>query len=116
VITELQRNRAAAFLGTLKRFGPASGNYLSFPLPGWSLAVDMPAARPDLHRLLDDLDRQVAGAGGRVYLGKDSRLSRDAFAAMYGGGLDSWRADRAALDPASRFRSDLGRRLGLVDP
>jgi len=116
VITELQRNRAAAFLGTLKRFGPASGNYLSFPLPGWSLAVDMPAARPDLHRLLDDLDRQVAGAGGRVYLCKDSRLSRDAFAAMYGRDLDSWRAARAALDPASRFRSDLGRRLGLVDP
>jgi decaprenylphospho-beta-D-ribofuranose 2-oxidase len=116
VITELQRNRAAAFLGTLKRFGPASGNYLSFPLPGWSLAVDMPAARPDLHRLLDDLDRRVAGAGGRVYLCKDSRLSRDAFAAMYGGDLGTWRAARAALDPASRFRSDLGRRLGLVDP
>ena len=92
VITELQRNRAAAFLGTLKRFGPASGNYLSFPLPGWSLAVDMPAARPDLHRLLDDLDRQVAGAGGRVYLCKDSRLSRDAFAAMYGRDLGTWRA------------------------
>jgi len=116
VITELQRHRAAAFLGTLKRFGPASGNYLSFPLPGWSLAVDMPAGRPDLGRLLDDLDRQVAEAGGRVYLAKDSRLSRSAFAEMYGGDLDRWRAARAALDPASRFRSDLGRRLGLVDP
>jgi decaprenylphospho-beta-D-ribofuranose 2-oxidase len=116
VITELQRHRAAAFLGTLKRFGPASGNYLSFPLPGWSLAVDMPAGRPDLHRLLDDLDRQVAGVGGRVYLCKDSRLSRGAFVAMYGSDLDSWREARAALDPTSRFRSDLGRRLGLVDP
>jgi decaprenylphospho-beta-D-ribofuranose 2-oxidase len=58
----------------------------------------------------------VAEAGGRVYLCKDSRLSRDAFAAMYGSDLGSWRAARAALDPASRFRSDLGRRLGLVDP
>jgi decaprenylphospho-beta-D-ribofuranose 2-oxidase len=115
VITELQRHRAAAFLGTLKRFGPASGNYLSFPLPGWSLAVDMPAGRPDLDLLLDDLDRRVAETGGRVYLCKDSRLSRDAFAAMYGSDLDSWRAARAALDPASSFRSDLGRRLGLVD-
>jgi decaprenylphospho-beta-D-ribofuranose 2-oxidase len=116
VITELRRYRAAAFLGTLKRFGPASGNYLSFPLPGWSLAVDIPAARPDVHHLLDDLDRQVAEAGGRVYLCKDSRLSRPAFAGMYGSDLNSWRAARAALDPASRFRSDLGRRLGLVDP
>jgi len=116
VIAGLQRNRAAAFLGTLKRFGPASGNYLSFPLPGWSLAVDMPAARPDLRRLLDDLDRRVAEVGGRVYLCKDSRLSRGAFAAMYGSDLDSWRVAQAALDPASRFRSDLGRRLGLVGP
>jgi hypothetical protein len=41
---------------------------------------------------------------------------RDAFAAMYGSDLGSWRAARASLDPASRFRSDLGRRLGLVDP
>ncbi len=45
VIETVQRHHAAAFLGTLKRFGPASGNYLSFPMPGWSLAVDMPAAR-----------------------------------------------------------------------
>jgi decaprenylphospho-beta-D-ribofuranose 2-oxidase len=116
VITELQRHRAAAFLGTLKRFGAASGNYLSFPLPGWSLAVDMPAGRAGLDVLLDDLDRQVAEVGGRVYLCKDSRLSRDAFAGMYGSDLDSWRTARTALDPASRFRSDLGRRLGLVDP
>ena len=116
VITELQRHRAAAFLGTLKRFGPASGTYLSFPLPGWSLAVDMPAGRPDLHHVLDDLDHRVAEAGGRVYLCKDSRLSRDAFAGMYGSGLAGWRAAQAALDPESRFRSDLGRRLALVDP
>jgi decaprenylphospho-beta-D-ribofuranose 2-oxidase len=54
--------------------------------------------------------------GGRVYLCKDSRLSRGAFVAMYGSDLDSWREARAALDPTSRFRSDLGRRLGLVDP
>ena len=116
VITELQRHRAAAFLGTLKRFGPASGNYLSFPLPGWSLAVDMPAGRPDLHHVLDDLDHRVAEAGGRVYLCKDSRLSRDAFAGMYGSGLAGWRAAQPALDPETRFRSHMGRRLALVDP
>jgi decaprenylphospho-beta-D-ribofuranose 2-oxidase len=32
---------------------------------------------------------------------------------MYGD-LDDWRAARAALDPGGVFRSDLGRRLGLV--
>ena len=44
----LQRSGAAAFLGTLKRFGPASGNYLSFPGLGWSLAVECRPGRPGL--------------------------------------------------------------------
>ncbi len=113
MIEELQRNRAAAFLGTLKRFGPASGNYLSFPLPGWSLAVDIPAGRPGLRAVLDRLDHRVAEAGGRLYLAKDARLRQEAFARMYGD-LDKWRAVRAELDPRAAFRSDLGVRLGLV--
>ena len=113
VIEELRRRRAAAFLGTLKRFGPASGNYLSFPLPGWSLAVDMPAGRPGLRAVLDRLDDRVASSGGRVYLAKDARLSREAFARMYGD-LDKWRAVKAEFDPRATFRSDLGLRLGLV--
>ncbi len=102
----------APFLGTLKRFGAASGAPLSFPLPGWSLAVDLPAGDPRLRSLLDDLDGQVAAAGGRVYLAKDARLSRPAFDRMYGD-LASWHAVRDRLDPAGVFRSDLGRRLGL---
>jgi decaprenylphospho-beta-D-ribofuranose 2-oxidase len=115
VIETVQDHRAAAFLGTLKRFGPAGDGYLSFPLPGWSLAVDMPAGRPGLRAMLAELDRRVADAGGRVYLAKDARLSRAAFTRMYPG-LEDWRAARAELDPRAVFRSDLGRRLGLVDP
>ncbi len=112
VLEELQRVGAAPFLGTLKRFGPANGNPLSFPLPGWSLAVDMPAGRARLAAVLDHLDGLVAQAGGRVYLAKDARLRRSAFEAMYGP-LEEWRATRAILDPADAMRSDLGRRLGL---
>lgn len=112
VLEALQRAGAAPFLGTLKRFGSASGNPLSFPLPGWSLAVDMPSGRRGTAELLDRLDRRVADAGGRVYLAKDARLGRAAFDAMYGP-LDEWRATRALLDPTDTMRSDLGRRLGL---
>jgi decaprenylphospho-beta-D-ribofuranose 2-oxidase len=113
VIETVQAHRAAPFLGTLKRFGPAGGGYLSFPLPGWSLAIDMPAGRPGLRPVLAELDRLVADAGGRVYLAKDARLSPGLFARMYPG-LDDWRAARAELDPRGVFRSDLGRRLGLA--
>lgn len=108
----VRRQRCAPFLGTLKRFGPAPAGYLSFPLPGWSLAVDMPAGHPRLGPLLTRLDARVAAAGGRVYLAKDSRLSGASLTAMYSE-LPSWRAAQAKLDPGGVFRSDLGRRLGL---
>jgi decaprenylphospho-beta-D-ribofuranose 2-oxidase len=112
VLATLRRHRAAPFLGTLKRFGPASGNYLSFPGPGWSLAVDFPSGNSGLRTVLDHLDRRVAELGGRVYLAKDARLRPDTFAAMYRS-LGSWRAAREQLDPRGVFCSDLGRRLGL---
>lgn len=112
VLETLQRHHAAPFLGTLKRFGPGDGHPLSFPTAGWSLAVDMPAARPRIAGLLSRLDRLVATAGGRIYLAKDARMDRSCFTDMYGP-LDDWRAARARLDPDEVFRSDLGRRLGL---
>ncbi len=112
VLTTLRRHHAAPFLGTLKRFGPASGNYLSFPGPGWSLAVDFPAGNRDLRVVLDHLDRRVAELGGRIYLAKDARLRPDTFAAMYRP-LGQWRAARERLDPRGVFCSDLGRRLDL---
>jgi decaprenylphospho-beta-D-ribofuranose 2-oxidase len=108
----VQRRACAPFLGTLKRFGPASGGLLSFPLAGWSLAIDMPAGRPGLAPALAELDHEVADAGGRVYLAKDARLGPASFEAMYGP-PGTWRAVRAELDPHGVFQSDLGRRLGL---
>jgi len=112
VLEAVRRERCAPFLGTLKRFGPAGDGYLSFPMPGWSLAVDVPAGNPRLPAVLSRLDARVASAGGRIYLAKDARLGRDVFAAMYGR-LPEWRAVREKFDPAGVFRSDLGRRLGL---
>jgi decaprenylphospho-beta-D-ribofuranose 2-oxidase len=112
VLEGLGRHRAAPFLGTVKRFGAGDGHPLGFPAAGWSLAVEMPAARPHVAELLDALDRQVADAGGRVYLAKDARMDRSCFRDMYGP-PDDWHGARAELDPYGVFRSDLGVRLGL---
>ncbi|HEY3735576.1 MAG TPA: FAD-binding oxidoreductase [Streptosporangiaceae bacterium] len=112
VLEAVQRERCAPFLGTLKRFGRPGAGHLSFPVPGWSVAIDMPAGNPRLAPLLDRLDARVAAAGGRVYLAKDGRLGAEAFGAMYPD-LPRWQAAREKLDPAGTFRSDLGRRVGL---
>jgi decaprenylphospho-beta-D-ribofuranose 2-oxidase len=113
VLVQLRRSAVPCYLAVLKDFGPANAFPLSFPLSGWTLALDMPRRAPGLMALLERLDEIVADAGGRVYLAKDDRLRAEMLRAMYPR-LDEWRAVRDRVDPDGRWRSDLGVRTGLV--
>ena len=102
---------AGSFLAVLKTLGGPGRGYLSFPLRGYTLALDFPA-RGGVDGLLSRLERITLDHGGRIYLAKDSWLSPEGFASMYPS-LPDFREILAKVDPDGVFVSDLARRLNI---
>jgi decaprenylphospho-beta-D-ribofuranose 2-oxidase len=112
-LESLRKVGAPSFLTVLKRFGPSNSALLSFPMPGWTLAADVSAAVPGLREVLNQLDEEVAAAGGRLYLAKDSRQSAAMVRRTYPQ-LEEWQRVRGLMDPRCVLDSDLARRTGLT--
>lgn len=112
IITDVQASGQVSFLNVFKLFGPGSRAPLSYPIPGWNIAMDFPITA-GLGRLLSDLDARVLAAGGRLYTAKDSRTDADTFHAMYPR-IGDWIATRRRIDPDNVFVSDMARRLELL--
>ncbi|HVZ27621.1 MAG TPA: D-arabinono-1,4-lactone oxidase, partial [Rhizomicrobium sp.] len=100
------------FLAVLKRMGNGRAGYLSFPMRGYTLALDFPN-RPGIRELHDRLVGITLQHGGRIYLAKDALLSAAAFRAMYPE-QDKFRAVLQSVDPRHVMQSDMARRLGLT--
>ena len=112
VLDKLSEQKIPSFLSVLKRFGENRNGLISFPSKGWTLAVDIPTGVIGLGELLDELDAKLVGAGGRIYLAKDSRMNPNLIESMYPL-LNEFRKVKNEIDPDNLFQSNLSRRLGL---
>ncbi len=111
LLSAVNKGAATSFLAVLKTLGAEGQGLLSFPQPGFTLALDLPR-RAETAALLARLEAITLDHGGRIYLAKDSALSAEGFARMYPR-LNDFRAAIAEMDPEGRFSSDQARRLGI---
>ncbi len=101
----------ASPLAVLKRMGPGRAGHLSFPMEGYTLAVDFPN-RDAARGLIGRLGAMTAAAGGRLYFAKDSLARSDDMAMMYPE-LPDWQKTVARADPKGALMTDIVRRLKL---
>ncbi|SEP21932.1 FAD/FMN-containing dehydrogenase [Salinihabitans flavidus] len=73
LLSETAKAGQGSFLAVLKRFGAQESRF-SFPMAGYTLALDFPA-NARTFALLDRLDAITLDHGGRFYLAKDARLA-----------------------------------------
>jgi FAD/FMN-containing dehydrogenase len=82
ILTKISDSGKGSFLAVLKLYSKENENYLSFPLEGYSLALDF-KIEAGLFELLNTLDEVVVKYGGRIYLTKDVRVSKETFEKGY---------------------------------
>lgn len=111
LMEEISGAGTGSFLAVLKTLGGEGRGHLSFPMRGYTLALDFPA-RAGVTELLERLERITLDHGGRIYLAKDAAMSAESFAAMYPK-LDAFRALLDRIDPDRHMDSDMARRLKI---
>lgn len=111
-ILELIANSGLASpLAVLKRMGAGRAGYMSFPMEGYTLAVDFPN-RSGAVSLVGELERMTEQAGGRIYFAKDALSTPDRVAGMYPE-HGKWLKAVTKADPDGALVTDLVRRLDL---
>lgn len=110
MLDRIAKRGGSSFLAVLKKLTEGSGS-LSFPMPGYTLALDFPIAR-DVFSFLDELDELVVAAHGRLYLAKDARQLPATFEAGYPD-VSFFREVRRSIDRSGKLQSRLAQRIGI---
>lgn len=114
LLAKISQANLSPFLAVLKRMGPEAEGMLSFPLAGYTLAMDLPIYGARAVDLCAELDAITLDHGGRVYLAKDACLNAERFRRMYPR-YPAWLDIKRRVDPQNHFASALSRRLGIPD-
>lgn len=112
ILQKIAKSGRGSMLAVLKIFGKGNHNPLSFPFEGFTLALDF-KAEPAVFALLDELDALVSSHGGRIYLTKDARMTKQTFRDSY----PRWREFedvREKYFAMGHFASAQSKRLGLA--
>ena len=107
----IEASNKGSFLAVLKLYGPANENWLSFPMEGYSLALDF-KIEPGLFNLLDRLDEVVLKHHGRIYLTKDVRVGKKTFEQGYPR-IDDFRDFRKKNGMDRKFNSLQSKRVDI---
>jgi|TARA_B110000211_G_scaffold171989_1_gene194147 decaprenylphospho-beta-D-ribofuranose 2-oxidase len=99
-----------SFLAVLKRFGAQESRF-SFPMEGYTLALDFSVNAKNL-ALMNELDKITMRYNGRLYLAKDSRMTRDVFRQSERR-ADAYKQYRQSEGASAAYSSAQSGRLGL---
>lgn len=111
IVARIAGSGLASPLAVIKRMGPGRAGMLSFPMEGYTLAIDFPA-RERAVQLIGELEEMTLEAGGRLYLGKDALAHGETIKAMYPE-WEAWAAEAEKADPEGVLITDMVRRLNL---
>lgn len=112
LLAEIAQSGNCSFLAVLKKLGKANDNLLSFPIEGYTLALDFKLTMSTI-KMIHKLDNLIVGMGGRVYLTKDAVMQESTFKATY----PKWEEFEHVRDKykaIGKFSSMQSKRLGLA--
>jgi FAD/FMN-containing dehydrogenase len=112
LLTEITKSGEGSFLAVLKQFGKANDNLLSFPIEGYTLALDFKLTKTAISTL-HKLEELVLGIDGKIYLTKDAVMQEKTFKATYPK-WEEFETVREKYGAIGKFSSMQSKRLGLA--
>ncbi|MGB9701761.1 MAG: FAD-binding protein [Candidatus Kapaibacteriota bacterium] len=112
ILKIMQEYGQYSFLTVLKQFGKENDFFLSFPMEGYTLAMDFSLNQKSLE-MFKIFDKIILENGGRLYLTKDSRMDSHFFKKTYANKLTKFLEIKEKVDPENKFKSLQSIRLDI---